>query len=406
MGLRQWSRGVQDATFGALYRRNLLYNACWEDPAVDHCALNLRTDSEVVVITSAGCNALDYALGNPQTGEAPRRVVAVDANPWQTAVLELKIAGIRALEHTDFFAFFGWGHHPHARAIYRSHLRPQLTAPSRRIWDEHIHWFAGLRRGDTFYSHGLSGLVARSVRGAVRRKPKLWKALNELVESHDQERQRELYDSLVEPLLFSVGLRWVLNRQITMSLLGVPSEQTEAVKGGHAEGVSGFVRDSMRAVFRNLPMHDNYFWTVYMRGHYTPHNCPRYLSHEGFSRLKAGLVDCLRPVTSTLTSALHTGVAEQPSHLILLDHMDWMGHAQPQALAEEWQAICQVARPEARILWRSGAPETPFVDACRLPDGSSTVGERLHYHHDLAQQLHRHDRVGTYACFKIADLRA
>ena len=107
MGFASWSRHLQDATFGALYRRNLLYNTCWEDPAVDHQALNLNADSEVVVITSAGCNALDYALGDPQNqrAEAPRRVLAVDANPWQTAVIELKIAGIRALDHTDFLPY-------------------------------------------------------------------------------------------------------------------------------------------------------------------------------------------------------------------------------------------------------------------------------------------------------------
>ena len=48
--------------FDALYARNLIYNACWEDPAVDRQALALSEADRVLVITSAGCNALDYVL--------------------------------------------------------------------------------------------------------------------------------------------------------------------------------------------------------------------------------------------------------------------------------------------------------------------------------------------------------
>jgi S-adenosylmethionine-diacylglycerol 3-amino-3-carboxypropyl transferase len=46
----------------------------------------LRDQDKLLVITSAGCNFLDYAL----TG--PRRILAVDANPRQNALLELKFA--------------------------------------------------------------------------------------------------------------------------------------------------------------------------------------------------------------------------------------------------------------------------------------------------------------------------
>ena len=97
--------------FDAIYSRALVYNTCWEDPAVDRQALELRHDDTQLVITSAGCNVLDYAL----TG--PRRIHAVDANPRQNALLELKLAGIRALDHGDFFRAFGHGYHPEFRPI-------------------------------------------------------------------------------------------------------------------------------------------------------------------------------------------------------------------------------------------------------------------------------------------------
>ena len=92
---------LDQKVFDAIYSRSLVYNTCWEDPAVDRQALQLTSNDTILVITSAGCNTLDYAL------QAPRRIHAVDANPRQTALLELKIAGIRGLDFEDFFLLFG-----------------------------------------------------------------------------------------------------------------------------------------------------------------------------------------------------------------------------------------------------------------------------------------------------------
>jgi hypothetical protein len=65
--------------FDAIYARSLVYNTCWEDPAVDLAALERAPDDRMLVITSARCNALDYALAGPG------HIHAVDANPRQNA---------------------------------------------------------------------------------------------------------------------------------------------------------------------------------------------------------------------------------------------------------------------------------------------------------------------------------
>ena len=48
--------------FSLIHLKNLVYNQCWEDPRLDRVALELTPSDRVVIITSAGCNALDYAL--------------------------------------------------------------------------------------------------------------------------------------------------------------------------------------------------------------------------------------------------------------------------------------------------------------------------------------------------------
>ncbi len=48
---------LRDWTFRKIHGNNLVYNTCWEDPRCDRELLELKADSEVVMITSAGCNA-------------------------------------------------------------------------------------------------------------------------------------------------------------------------------------------------------------------------------------------------------------------------------------------------------------------------------------------------------------
>ena len=123
--------------FRAVHRRNLIYNTCWEDPALDRQALELTADDRLVVITSAGCNALDYLLAG--CGE----VNAVDVNPIQNALLELKTAACRTLDYDSFYSLFGKGRSPYARQMYFDSIRPELSAPARRYWDKHIVFFLG-----------------------------------------------------------------------------------------------------------------------------------------------------------------------------------------------------------------------------------------------------------------------
>ncbi|TRZ66485.1 MAG: DUF3419 family protein, partial [Rhodocyclaceae bacterium] len=53
---------IDHAVFKAVYSRSPVYITCWEDPAVDRRALALQPDDRMLVITSAGCNVVDYAL--------------------------------------------------------------------------------------------------------------------------------------------------------------------------------------------------------------------------------------------------------------------------------------------------------------------------------------------------------
>lgn len=393
---------LHQRVFDGLYGSSLLYNACWEDPACDRQALRLGADDEVLVITSAGCNALDYALCGP------RRVVAVDANPRQGALLELKIAAIRACADDEVFALFGAGRCPGAAEIYRRRLRTQLSPAARRFWDGRIGWFAG-RRGDSFYFHGLSGIVARLFRIYLRSRPGLRAAVERLLDSTTLDEQAAIYDAEVAPRLWTGFLSWAISRQTTMSLLGVPPAQTREVAAHHdasdpsSRSVAGFIRAAIERVFRLLPIQTNYFWTCYLRGGYTRDNCPEYLRPANLAALRGGLIDRIEVRTGTVAGIL--AADERPfSRFVLLDHLDWMGAHRPAELEQEWDLVLRRAAPEAIAIFRSARAEPPWLSTAKLegPGGRVRLDERLRFDRDLAARLHRQDRVGTYGGFHIA----
>jgi S-adenosylmethionine-diacylglycerol 3-amino-3-carboxypropyl transferase len=381
--------------FNALYARSLIYNTCWEDPAVDRRALKLGADDTLLVISSAGCNALDYAL------DGPARIHAVDANPRQNALLELKIAAIRRLEFEDCFALFGEGYHPRFAELYRGSLRGELSEFARAWWDRNGGWFTSPL--GSFYYHGLAGLVARGFRGYFRMRPKLAEDAQALFAAADLETQRRIYDQRIAPALWTPAMKWVLGRQLTLSLLGVPHPQRRLVQAQHPDGVAGFIREAIEYVFRQLPVADNYFWRVYLEGRYTRECCPEYLKPDNFQALKNGLVDRIKTHTCTVTEFLHE-TRRPVSRFVLLDHMDWMSSYHPSALVEEWNAILGRARAGARILLRSAHADPAFLNWVRVGHERRRLDDALHIDRGLAARLHRDDRVHTYAGFMIADV--
>ncbi len=391
---------INQSVFNALYARSLIYNTCWEDPAVDRLALNIGSDDTILVITSAGCNTLDYALAGP------RHIHAVDANPRQTALLELKLAGIRRLQFDDFFALFGEGRHPRFDQIYRDTLRQDLSPFAQQFWDGAGPWFSRRNPRNTFYFHSLSGRVATLFRHYVDLQPQLRSAVDELVDAKSLDQQRDICDSRIAPRMWGPSMNWALSRQITMSMLGVPAPQHEEVRMQHAGGVPGFVRDAIEYVFRCLPLWSNYFWRVYVRGAYTRDCCPEYLKRDNFLALKNGLADRITHHSCTVTKLLQS-VRPRVSKFVLLDHMDWLGSFQPEALREEWSALFECAAPGARAIFRSAHAQPAYLDTLTVPGAgrNRSLRELLTFHPELATRLTREDRVHTYAGFHIADVR-
>ncbi|KAB8339012.1 hypothetical protein FH972_021951 [Carpinus fangiana] len=123
-----------------------IYAFTWEDARVDARLLNIKSDDVILAITSAGDNVLAYAL------ERPKRIHAIDLNPSQNHLLELKLAAFTALGYDDVWALFGEGKHANFREVLISKLSPHLSSAAFQFW---------LRVGEKTFGAAGKGLAAR-----------------------------------------------------------------------------------------------------------------------------------------------------------------------------------------------------------------------------------------------------
>ena len=246
------------------------------------------------------------------------RVTAVDLNPYQLALCELKRAALKELDFETFFAIFAEQNIDRLRQNY-GRLRPQLSTHASAFWD------ATLPRMTTLMYSGSSGWLAfllfRVIMplcgfGWIRR------ALQEGVSKEEFRRRVRQHEGRFE------FLAWVADSILVplfAPLAGVPEAQLNL-----GDGRDGNVHTIIERVFLNSDLvKDNYFFLGYILGHYTRECCPRYLRAEHFDALKAAmhegkfqlfhgtLVDRLRLDATQPTPPTYTAA-------ILLDHLDWM----------------------------------------------------------------------------------
>ena len=375
---------LQRHFFDTITSGSLVYNTCWEDPRIDRALLNLEPESNILMLTSAGDNTLDYLLDDVQ------HIHCVDINPTQNALLELKKAIFKNGNYALLWDFFGKGKKSGAELIYRQQLRALLPRQAQQFWDGNIHNFSPKSTNDSFYFSGTSGKVARTVFNQLQRK-ELMPAVEHLLSATSLEEQAYYFHE-IEPQLWNPFSEWLVGRHATMTMLGVPATQRKMIEQHYEDGLLEFIRHSLNQVFTELSVSDNYFWRVYLTGHYTSDCCPNYLLEENFQALRKR-IHRIETQTSSLLQALQKSTKTY-SHFVLLDHQDWMAFTQPDQLAKQWKLLLNHAKSGSRILFRSAMPEPDFLPKFVL--------DSVCFHPDITEPLHRKDRVGTYESTHLA----
>ena len=317
--------------------------------------------------------------------------------PFRTPCSSSRGRPFAQLDYHSFFELFGQGWSRYARQMYHEALRATAVARrARAYWDRHIAFFRRSWLAQVLLLPRHLGAAGQA--GSAQRPGAAAAAQADRATARRPRRSTSSARSTTVEIrhrIWTPWLQWFLSRSLTLSLVGralaAARPDYQPVSGRHRQ----FIRDALEAVLLELPFKNNYFWRVYLQGHYTPDCCPEYLKKENFDRLKT-LLPRLHIHTSTVTDFLRE-TEPGMSQFVLLDHMDWMGFNHPQGLVDEWNAILDKARPNARAIFRSAGLKVDYLDHLQVQHrGQPTeLGPLLRYHPETEHQAAQ-DRPGAH----------
>jgi len=373
------------------FRDEYIYAFTWEDTRVDERLLKLGSDDVVLAITSAGDNILSYAL------QSPARIHAVDLNPTQNHLLELKVASYSALSYEDFWKIFGEGKHLDFRSLLTTKLSPHLSSRAFQYWLANAHIFAAARGGGLYDTGGSKHAIRVfrwishifGCRGAIRAVLQA-KTLNE---------QREIWHARVRPALLSrlVSGLVVSQESFLWAALGVPKNQLAMIEADYAES------DAVRAgVAKNTRSHavwhymvntldpmventhiaaDNPYYHVCLAGRFSRTCHPDYLAAQAHARLsRPGALDGLRIHTDEIEEVIARLAPGSLTVAVVMDSMDWFDATGPgsQAANRQISKLNRALRMGGRVLLRSsGLAPWYIAEFERLGFGAKRVGHRV-----------------------------
>ncbi|KAJ3110904.1 hypothetical protein HDU96_006157 [Phlyctochytrium bullatum] len=317
-----------------------IYAFTWEDPKVDLEYLDLKPSDKMLIITSGGCNALEYAV---KVG--PQRIHCVDLNPCQNNMLELKLAGISSLQWPDFWRLFGEGQLPNFSAVLDTHLSPYLSPFAYHFWKQ----TAGFK---SLFKTGCSGLAIRVFQFVVRARG-LQPAVERMCNAATIEEQWNVWEKEIRPHFLSKWLILLLNNdRFLWGALGVPPAQMQMLL---EEGSAyDYVVNTFDPVVKYTHLRDeNYFYYMPLMLKYNPGNVPAYLTEEGFKLLQtdASRLDAIQIHTATIVDVLTSKVADGDlTKVILMDHLDWFSHEDAD---HEIGMVAKKMAKGGRAFWRS-----------------------------------------------------
>ncbi len=360
----------------------LLFAQSWEDPELDIEALQITPDDRVLVVTSGGCNALSLLTTEP------KELIAIDMNPVQSWLMELKLAGIRALSHEEFLRLLAVQfieepnpNHTSATALYVK-IRDLLSPEAQSFWDRNVNM---IHRGIL-----QSGRYERYL-GTFRRLLRLIQGRNGLRQlmNHALDTQGEFYRRYWDRPAWRLFFRIFFSRQV----LGWRGLDSEFFK--YTNGVGSFGEHWRRLaehVLTDLPVRDNYFVSQICFGRYLNREAvPRYLHPGHFDRLKACAAK-VQIVTEELERFLLRAEFGSIDKFALSNVFEWVDERTfRQVLREIWR----VATPGATLCYRN------LLVHRERPD---SLAAQLRSHRELAHQLLWHDRSFVYNNFVIEEV--
>ncbi|CZR55143.1 related to S-adenosylmethionine:diacylglycerol 3-amino-3-carboxypropyl transferase [Phialocephala subalpina] len=355
------------------FKNEYIYAFTWEDTRVDQRLLKLTSDDVVLAITSAGDNILSYAL------ESPARIHAVDLNPNQNHLLELKVAAFSSLPYSDVWKIFGEGKHPNFRHLLITRLSPHMSSRAFQYWLNNTSTFMS-KRSKGLYETGGSRHAIRVIR-VLATTLGFSSQIKALLAAKTLNEQREIWVNQIRPIIMSRMFSYcvVSSEKFLWAALGVPHNQLAMLEADHVAAVthsspfpqehSGKELDSSRGaavweymvqtldpvIESSLIGEDNPYYLVCMQGKYSERCHPDYLKPKSHQKLSRGnAFDGLRIHTDEINEVVTRLAPGTLTIAVVMDSMDWFDPGSEEA-GKQILKLNRALKMNGRVMLRSAA---------------------------------------------------
>jgi len=352
------------------------YSQCWEDPKTLTKALRISPKDNVISIASGGDNTLALLLENPKS------ITAIDSNPAQIYLCELKIKAIQYLNYEDFIAFLGLTKSKYRFDTY-NFLRNFLSRPAKKYWDEQIEkLLQGIIHSGKFELY--FSYFRRFAVSLIHTK----KSVSKLFSSDSLEQQKTFYNKVWN------NRRWKALFKIFFGkfLLGNLGRDPSFFKYVTIDNIADELFKRTERGFTKIPVKNNYFLYYIFTGKYDINNVPPYLCKQNFNLLKKN-VSKIKLVLSSLETYLENYNGAGISKFNLSDIFEYMNTQSYKSLLNK---IIQVSRPDAIIAFR-----TLFIPY-NIPD---ELQSQINSDIDLSNTLLDSDKTFFYGNFCLWEIK-
>lgn len=355
---------------------DILYAQCWEDPQIDRAALNITPDDVVFSITSGGCNVLTFLIDNP------RQVIALDINPHQNFLLDLKIAAFKNLSYEALLEFIGVRESGRRLKLYER-LRSLLEKESLAYWDRQSQKIEGGLIHCGRYE-GYMRLLRRVITPLMGRP-----LIETFFQTEEPAARAALFHAKWENIWWRLFTRGLLSRAV-MSLL------FDKAFFAYLDETFSFGRHFAKKVeraFIQLPMTENYFLSYILLGKfYSAEHLPPYLRQENHEVIRSR-VDCIERVTDSCEHFFSTLPDGSISKFNFTNIFEWMS---PEAYENLLKETIRVAQDKAIMTYRN---------LLVFREHPASLESRIHSLKQMAESLHQRDLSFIYNNYVVEEIR-
>ena len=239
------------------------YSQVWEDDLILRSGLGIHEDDCVLSIASAGCNALSMLLSGAH------QVVAVDVNPAQIALVQLKKTAITHCTLSDYRILMGVDA-GNAASIYQS-IRRSLPEETAAFWDQNTELFSRGIIHTGKLDHYFQIFEEQCIRKLIPQE-----ALHTYLQSEDTAEQDDFFERYLTHPRFVEVFKQYTSKDMIASYGRDPAQFAYVTQ----QDTGSYFYERFRYVCTQIPARNNFYLHYLLTGGYPFIAPPQYREDE------------------------------------------------------------------------------------------------------------------------------